>query len=510
MTTHCVSSLAGVVLVALSLAAPTSAAVSAPTAKKPAGAIATGPKPGTGGDAPAPRIAGEIKMKYGPFGEVTIYQPAVKPTSVALFISGDGGWNLGVVDMARHLLSLDAVVVGIDIRRYINYLNAPSASCRYFGADFEGLAHEVEQRLKMTDYLQPVLLGYSSGATLAYAVVIQAPKGTFSGALSMGFCPDLQLTQKVCKSNGLAYEPIFAKTPTPPPVKGVLFSASQTNMTHWVAFQGDSDQVCEPEGTRKFVAATKNAELVWLPKVGHGFSVERNWLPQFKAAYAKLAAHAAPPKVTLPEVADLPLVELTATGAPAAGEEDAFAVLLTGDGGWAGIDQDVSAALARRGIPVVGLNTLKYFWHERTPETAARDLERIIRRYSVAWHRPKVLLIGYSFGADALPFLYTRLPAELRATVRSVSLLGLGDSATFEFHVSDWIPGAGDSGHPTVPEIRRMAGAKILCLYGNEESDSPCPKLAGPGIKAVALPGGHHFGGDFGALVGHITDYARD
>jgi len=507
MTSHRIAGRFAVALIAGLLCTTLFAAT--PATPAPAGTAAT-PKAGTGGDAPAPALKGEIKMKYGPFGEVTIYQPAGKPASVAIFISGDGGWNLGVVDMARHLLSMDAVVVGIDIRRYINYLNAPTSTCRYFGADFEGLAHEVEQRLKMTDYLQPVLVGYSSGATLAYAVVVQAPKGTFSGALSMGFCPDLQLTQKVCKSNGLGYEPQYAKTGTPPPVKGVLFSTSQTNMTHWVAFQGDSDQVCEPEATRKFVAATKNGELVWLPKVGHGFSVERNWLPQFKAAYTKLAAHAAPPKVTLPEVADLPLVELPATGAPAAGEDDVFAVLLTGDGGWAGIDQDVSAALAQRGIPVVGLNTLKYFWHERTPDGAARDLERILRRYSSAWHRPRVLLVGYSFGADALPFLYTRLPADLRATVRSVSLIGLSDTASFEFHVSDWIPGAGGAGHPTVPEIQRMTGARILCLYGTEEDDTPCPKLTGAGIKAIALPGGHHFGGDFASLVGHITDYARN
>lgn len=509
MTLHRTALLALVALCA-GFVATTPALADTATAKPRAVAAAHAtPRPGTGGDAPAPVIPGEFKMGYGPFGEVTVYRPAGRVTSVALFVSGDGGWNLGVVDMARHLLEQDAAVVGIDIRHYLKSVNTPGAGCKSFAADFEGLAHEVEQRLKLEDYLPPVLVGYSSGATLVYATVVEAPKGTFAGALSLGFCPDLDVTQKICKGSGLAYELQYAKSPVPPPVKGVLFSASKSNVTPWIVFQGDIDQVCSPEGTRTFVAETSNAELVWLPKVGHGYAVEKNWLPQFRVAYQKLTAHAAPPKVTLPEVADLPLVEVPAAVSPAPGTEPLFAVLLTGDGGWAGLDQDVAAAIAARGIPVVGWNSLKYYWQGRTPEAAARDLERIVRRYAAAWQRPKVILVGYSFGADVLPFLYTRLAPDVRATVTTVNLLGLSDRASFEFHVADWIPGAEGGGRPTVPEIRRMGGAAVLCLYGAEEADSPCPGLAGGTVRAVALGGGHHFAGDYATLAAKILEHAR-
>ncbi len=502
MTPYRLWSVALAAIVAFGCARPAGADTAAP----PKAAARTAPKPGTGGDAPAPAIAGELKLNYGPFGEVTVYRPRGAVKSVALFVSGDGGWNLGVVDMARHLLEEDAAVAGIDIRHYLKSVNTPGAGCKSFAVDFEGLAHEVERRLKLADYLPPILVGYSSGATLVYATVVEAPKGTFAGALSLGFCPDLDVTQKICKGSGLGYELQYAKTPVPPPVKGVLFSASNSNVTPWIAFQGEADQVCSPPGTRAFVAATSSAELVWLPKVGHGYSVERNWLPQLRVAYQKLAAHAAPPRVTLSEVADLPLVEVAATTAAAAGSEQLFAVLLTGDGGWAGIDQDVASAIAARGIPVVGWNSLKYYWQDRTPEAAAHDLERIVRRYAAAWRRPKVILVGYSFGADVLPFLYTRLPAELRDTVRSVSLLGLSDTASFEFHVADWIPGADGSGRATLPEIGRMGAAAVLCLYGAEETDSPCRRLSGPARKAVALAGGHHFGGDYQTLATQILD----
>ena len=469
------------------------------------------PQAGTGGDAPAPTLPGEQKFRYGPFKNVTVYRPRGAATSVALFVSGDGGWNLGVVDMARHLLNMDALVVGIDIRDYLKAANAPTTSCHSFAADFEGLAHEVERRFKLPQYLPPILIGYSSGATLVYATLVEAPKGTFDGAMSLGFCPDLAVTQKICKGSGLAYDLDYGKSATPRVPKGVLLKEAEHNVTPWIAFQGEIDQVCDPPATRAFVEHTGKGELVWLPKVGHGFSVERIWLPQFKEAYARLTARALPRPATLPEVRDLPLVEVPATQAqPQAPDDALFAVLLTGDGGWAGLDQDIAAALAARGVPVVGLNTLKYFWSARTPEAAAADLERVIRRYGAAWKRPQVLLVGYSFGADVLPFLYTRLSPEVRGLVRTVSLLGLSDTASFEFHVSDWIPGGSDAGRPTKPEIARMAGTTVLCLYGSDEQDSPCPALSAPGVKAVALSGGHHFDGDYGALAQQILAHARN
>ncbi len=49
------------------------------------------------------------------FGKIVLVHPAAQPANVVLFISGDGGWNLGVVDMARELVALDALVVGIEM-----------------------------------------------------------------------------------------------------------------------------------------------------------------------------------------------------------------------------------------------------------------------------------------------------------------------------------------------------------------------------------------------------------
>jgi type IV secretory pathway VirJ component len=55
-------------------------------------------------------------------------------------------------------------------------------------------------------------------------------------------------------------------------------------------------------------------------------------------------------------------------------------VLLTGDGGWAGLDQELAERLAARGVPVVGFNSLKYFRTERTPEEAATAAAMLAER----------------------------------------------------------------------------------------------------------------------------------
>lgn len=178
-----------------------------------------------------------------------------------------------------------------------------------------------------------------------------------------------------------------------------------------------------------------------------------------------------------------------------------MAIVLTGDGGWAELDKSVAAKLAASGVPAIGWSSLSYFWNPRTPEQAAADLARIITHYTAAWKTPRVLLVGYSFGADALPFLVNRLPPDVRARVTRVGLLGLSENATFEFHVAEWLGREGsDTRYPTIPEIERLT-VPITCVHGADENDSACLRLKGPHIAVTAVGQGHHFSGDYGRIV---------
>jgi type IV secretory pathway VirJ component len=440
---------------------------------------------------------GPIEMTVARFGKVTVYMPAREPKDVALFLSGDGGWNLGVVDMARALAESGSIVVGIDIRHYLATLANAGPACQSLAVDFENLSHHVQKQLGLAEYHVPVLVGYSSGATVVYATLAQSPSGTFAGALSLGFCPDQEFGgAKLCTGAGLHYTAGKKST--------LIFEPAGHLEQSWVALQGQKDMVCDAKTVDDFAARTKNAEVVKLPLVGHGFSVERNWLPQFKQSYARLAAASAPPPSPAPEIDDIPVTEVRA-----AAPGNRFALLLTGDGGWAGLDREVAARLAAQGVSTVGLNSLRYFWHARTPEDAASDVARVLRHYLAAWTAKDFLLVGYSFGADVLPFIVNRLPDDLHARVASVNLLGLSTSATFEIHVSDWLPGTESGGMPVLPEVSAIQNSAVLCLYAENEHDSLCPQLPANRVTSVQLAGGHHFGGDYTALGDRILQFAQ-
>jgi type IV secretory pathway VirJ component len=437
-------------------------------------------------------------MAFGRFGPVVLYRARARPSRVVLFVSGDGGWNHGVVAMARSLASLDALVVGVDIRRYLAGLTRAGGPCAYPAADFEALSQGVQRRLGFPAYLPPVLVGYSSGAALVYAMLVQAPPGTFRAGVSLGFCPGLELSRALCRGGGgLSWR-------TGTGAHEISFAPADTVQTPWVVLQGEQDSTCGVVAAEKFVRQVRGAQIVRLPKVGHGFGVEAHWMPQFREVFERLEHTNMVPAPAAPAVRDLPLVEL-----PVHGRSGELAVIVSGDGGWASIDRKIGEAFVARGIPVVGLNSLQYFWHARTPDETGRDLARVLRHYLAAWGGADVLLVGYSLGADVLPFMASRLPPDLRAHVNLVALLGAGRTASFEFHVAEWLGGAkGD--RPTAPEIARLRGLRVLCMYGSDEKDSVCPLLPPGSATVVRVEGGHHFGGAYSSLADTILRAARD
>jgi len=198
--------------------------------------------------------------------------------------------------------------------------------------------------------------------------------------------------------------------------------------------------------------------------------------------------------------AKLPLVEV-----PAAHERsDTIVVFISGDGGWAKIDKSIAAILANDGMPVVGLNSLQYFWTKRTQESAAKDLQTIIETSLAKHHKSRVVLIGYSRGADVLPFMAARLPHELQAKIRLIALLAPSPRVELEFHVTDWMRDS-HRGMLVKPELEKFT-AKTLCVWGEDDRDSLCTGLALPHVEVVTLRGSHHFEGDYAQLAKIITE----
>jgi type IV secretory pathway VirJ component len=432
-------------------------------------------------------------LDYDPIGRIAIHRPTATPRAVAVLLTGDDGFTATEDAVASTLATAGALVLGVDLRQYRASLARSWAGEVYPSADLELLSQFAQRASGLPAYEAPVLVGVGAGAALAYATLAQANPNAFRGAVSVSFCPLLVLPQPPGRGRGLDASPgddgTFRLAPSP--VQG-----------RWVVVQPEEDRTCPLALVREFVQRVARAKLIVAPGGTSGLA------SRVRAAFLGIAGAPGEDQRAsrAPDVADLPLVELRATT-----PTGTLAVMFSGDGGWASIDRDIGGQLAARGVDVVGLNSLRYFWTRRTPESAAADLDRVLRHYLAAWDGRRVLLLGYSRGADVLPFLAARLAPDLRSRVAAIALLGPSRSVDFEFHLSDWVADA-DRGTelPIRPEVEKLRGLPVLCVYGKDETDSLCPELAPPLATVLEQPGGHHFGGEYDDIVTRILGAARE
>ncbi|MDR6839787.1 AcvB/VirJ family lysyl-phosphatidylglycerol hydrolase [Pseudoxanthomonas sacheonensis] len=428
------------------------------------------------------------RISHGSFDRVALYRPQGEAGQFVLFLSGDSGWDGTMDTAARALVKEGAMVAGIDMPRLRAALGKDGDDCVLPDGDLENLSHYLQGYARQPTYRTPLLVGYGSGAALAYAMQAVADQDTFAGAISLSFCPRLDLGKPLCPSA----DKRFLKE-----AKGkvsVLAPVSELPQP-WVALQASNDGRCAVADVRDFVGGIRGAALSTLPGRGPNLWTDKGTLPALLASYRVLTAGrdiALPPPPA--KLIDLPLIEV-----PADGDSDTFAILLSGDGGWAGLDKEVAKSLVAKGIPVVGFDSLRYFWKAREPEELATDVDRIVRHYAKHWRKKRVVLIGYSQGADVLPFAVNRLPASSRALVAQTVLMGLGQNASFEFHLSNWV--GNDDGLPILPEAIKLSDADTLCLYGEDEDDSLCPDIPPGHVHAQSLAGGHHFDGAYDKLA---------
>ena len=458
-------------------------------AAKAAAASAPAP-PGVIDKTPLPPNA--ERLGHGRFDTVAVYKPAGTPSSFALFLSGDAGWDQAMSDAAQALVAKGAMVTGIDTPAFLRMLERqPGTDCEYVAGDFENLSHFVQAYYKLPDYLPPIVVGLGTGSALGYGELAEGPADATGGALLLGFKPGLGLRKRLCTGNALA-------TDRHPDNRGYDVLAAKAVATPLTLFTDAGGETA----TKSFAGQLGQASAVTLADGTAG-------APQpFLDAYDKLAASLKPSAPAAPASLDgLPVIEVPAkAGVP---QTDAFAILISGDGGWAGLDQEVAGALSAQGIPVIGVDSLRYFWTPRTPESAAADTDRIIRYYLSHLNKQQVLLVGYSQGADVMPFIINRLPAETRKHVALGAVMGLSEHALFEFHVGNWVNATQDQGLPTAPEMERPQDIPMLCIYGEGETDTLCPKLNPQKVHVVELPGGHHFGGDYQKLAQEILGMAK-
>lgn len=438
-------------------------------------------------------------LTYGIFGKIIVYKPAKVPDSMVLFVSGDGGWNMGVATMAQSLVQQGALVAGIDIKTYFKKLNSLLSKCCYPAADFEDVSLMLQKKYRLQAYHKPILVGYSSGATLVYGTLVQAPAATFKGAISLGFCPDIEINKPLCAGSGLKQHVLI-------PGKSFYLEPSDNLTAPFIALNGTKDQICDFASTQQFLKEVNTGHLFELPLVGHGFAVLANWIPQFKEAYhLVLSTPSFSEQKTVQNVllqsqnlAPLPL-DLPVTLIPTALKNDdlPLAFFISGDGGWTNFDHSLAESLAKNGMPVVGLDAQQYFWNPKSPEESAATIEKTIQHYLQQWNKNEFILVGYSFGANIIPFIADKFSDEVKNHLSGLYCLSPNEKADFEIHIIDMLGMGANKEKYNVPlQIKKVHHFNITCIFGEQEDKTLPPRFKEAGAQIITIPGNHHYNND--------------
>jgi type IV secretory pathway VirJ component len=441
---------------------------------------------------PVLAFAQTTPVNYGLFGNVHVATPTGDPKRTIIFLSDSSGWTARAEMLATALAADGAVVFGIDLPAYMKeMLSIKNDACHFPSAHIQEMSDWMQRHQNLKNFTYPILLGDGAGAAFAYAVDAQAPKGAFSALLTLGWDFSIRFPKPLCKGDAGEMSMLdtasgkFRIVPVPAlPNKWLPLPFARGT-------------------TRAGVIAALAALLKNIPIAPVAKSTPNDAADEVVRAVGWLSAPSVAEKALPGDVADLPLIEVPAQGEFA----QRIAVILTGDGGWQGLDIAVADQLAKRGIEVVGLSTVKFFWQTRTPAEAADALTRIIGHYGAEHPLSDFVVIGYSFGASLAPVVVNRLPDAARARISAQVLISPDAEAVFEIHVGDWFGSTHHDGAvPLAPEIA-SSKVPVICVHGEEEgADSFCPSIKGQAnVQDLALPGAHHYNGDYDALGASIV-----
>lgn len=185
-----------------------------------------------------------------------------------------------------------------------------------------------------------------------------------------------------------------------------------------------------------------------------------------------------------------------------AGSNDKPIILyISGDGGLNDFSKNLCAGIHANGYSVTALNARSYFWDKKTPEQTTLDIAVYLTKKLSERSNQQVILIGYSFGADVMPFIVNRLENSLAAKLQNVVLLSPSGSTDFEIHWSDLLGGGKKRSLDVLAEINRMKVNKLTTIFGSDENDFPVSQIKIEHHTNYILTGGHHYAGNTADLV---------
>lgn len=178
------------------------------------------------------------------------------------------------------------------------------------------------------------------------------------------------------------------------------------------------------------------------------------------------------------------------------------AFIISGDGGWYKFEQAIADELAELGIPTIGLDTKKYFWNRRTPEETASDINACLEHFGREWRKEDFIIIGYSLGAELLPFVINRFPDSTKSRISIFVLLSPSATTDFQVHFTDML-GIGNrkNNYSVIDEIKKIHATPSLLIFGANEKSKVPALLKGTSVMIDIIPGDHHYNNNTSLIV---------
>jgi type IV secretory pathway VirJ component len=167
-------------------------------------------------------------------------------------------------------------------------------------------------------------------------------------------------------------------------------------------------------------------------------------------------------------------------------------IFFTGDGGRSAFDKRIEDSLCVNKMPFLGINSYKYFRKRKTPQQTLDSILPYIELNLKRYNLQKVILAGYSFGSEVVPFVYNLMSKEWKDKVEFIVLISPSDNSDFKIHFFDQI-GLTFRHWPydVLSEIMAIDDKKIIVFWGQDENKFTKEQFTKHNINVYHLKGGH-------------------